>query len=97
MVERREHEIRAVEANRAYDVARLAGDGVGALHEREVAVGRGAQERCEIRPRVIGDAHRAPRFPGRADKVRSSQPLVAIHATVLRRPRSSTWAPPPKA
>jgi hypothetical protein len=72
MAERREREIRAVAADGADDVARFADDGVGALHEREVAVCRGAEQRREIGACVIGDAHGAPRLFRLAESVVSS-------------------------
>src|SRR5579883_178749 len=53
MAERREHEVRAVAPHGADDVARLAGNGIGAFHEREVAVRRSTEQRREIGARVI--------------------------------------------
>jgi hypothetical protein len=57
MIEGREHEIRTVASDRADDVARLARHGVVAFHECEIAVGRGTQQRLEVRASVIGNAH----------------------------------------
>src|SRR3546814_2607863 len=95
MAEGRHHEVAAVAADGADDVPRLAGDGVGAFHQRQIAVRGSTQQRVEVGAGMIGDAHRPSSGP--FAKVRASQPFVSVHAMVEPSARSTTWAPPPNA
>ena len=77
----------AVTADGTDDIARLAGRGVRAFHQRQVAAFRCAKQGLEVGARVIGN-HRAP--PS------ASQRPVLIHWIVRPVERSSRWAPPEK-
>ena len=77
MAEGREQEIRAVAPDRADDVADIAGRGVGAFHEREIAIGRGPEQRLKIGAGVIGNAHRAPRLSA-GWRERAVEPAISV-------------------
>src|SRR5450755_861743 len=53
----REEVVRALTRNGADDISGFASDGVGAFHQREIAVGCSAEQRVEIRADIIGNAH----------------------------------------
>ena len=57
MAERDENIIAIIAADRAKDIARLAGDCIQALHEGEIAVACGTQERVEVGAGMFGDSH----------------------------------------
>ena len=66
MAEGRHDEIAVLRAaDGAKDVTALAGDGIQALHECEIAVAGGAEKRVEVGAGVIGNGPPAGTFSGR--------------------------------
>src|SRR5450755_2289351 len=53
----REEVVRALTPDGADDISGFASDGVGAFHQRKIAVGCSAEQRVEILADRVGDAH----------------------------------------
>src|SRR3546814_16245263 len=95
MAEGRHHEVAAVAADGADDVPRLAGDGVGAFHQRQIAARGSTPQRVEVGAGMSGDAHRPSSGP--FAKVRARQPFVSVHALVEPSASATPVATPPTA
>jgi hypothetical protein len=60
VTEGRDHLVSPIPGDGTDDVAPLAGHGVGAFHQREIAAGGGAQQRVEVDAGVFGNAYGGP-------------------------------------